>query len=326
MPSTQSPNVPSVVRDVQTEDAPRLSIAAESEIRDGRDDRMATLRLVPYWLLHLSCFAALWTGTSAVAVLVALGLYVVRMFAITGFYHRYFSHRTFKTSRVFQFLMAFAGCTAVQRGPLWWAAHHRVHHRESDGPLDVHSPVQRGFWWSHMLWFCTVGNFRTRMNEVKDLARFPELRWLNRFDVLPAIVLAASLFGLGAALERFAPGLGTNGWQMLVWGFCISTIVLYHATYTINSLSHVIGRKRYDTGDQSRNNWALAILTMGEGWHNNHHHYPHSVRQGFFWWEIDVTYYMLRALAALGLVWELKPVTAEVKARKRIAKPGEDRR
>ncbi|MDF1799624.1 MAG: acyl-CoA desaturase [Planctomycetota bacterium] len=283
----------------------------ETEQVDPR--RIDWMRVIPFLALHLACLLVFFVGWSPVAVAVAVGLYLVRMFAITAFYHRYFSHRAFRTSRVVQFLGALLGSTAVQRGPLWWAAHHRAHHRHSDTPADIHSPREQGFWWSHVGWIVARANFRTRLELVRDLARFPELRFLDRFDVLVPLLMIPALFGLGVLLERFAPGLGTSGMQMLVWGFVISTVALYHLTFTINSLAHRFGSRRYATRDDSRNNWALALITLGEGWHNNHHHHQASVRQGFYWWEVDLSYYVLRLMAALGLVWDLKPVPRQVR-------------
>jgi stearoyl-CoA desaturase (delta-9 desaturase) len=267
-------------------------------------------RVLPFIGLHLACLGVIWVGFSWFALWTAVVLYAVRMFAITGFYHRYFSHRAFKTSRVVQFLFGLVGATSVQRGPLWWAAHHRNHHRHSDTALDVHSPVQHGFLWSHMGWFLTRAGFRTDRTVIKDLLRFPELRLLDRFDVLVPVALAVGLFLLGGWLERHHPGLGTDGPQLLVWGFFVSTVVLFHATVTINSVAHRIGSRRFPTRDDSRNNWLLALITFGEGWHNNHHHFPGSARQGFRWWEFDLTYYALRLLAVFRIVWDLKPVPA----------------
>lgn len=281
-------------------------------------DRPDWLRIIPFAFLHLACLGVIWVGWSPVAVLVAVALYVIRMFAVTGFYHRYFSHRTFKTSRLWQFLFAVLAGTAVQRGPLWWAAHHRHHHRHSDQEDDRHSPSQHGFYWSHVGWIISKGNFRTNIEYVRDLAKYPELVFLDRFDTLVPILLAGSMFGLGACMESFVPGLGTNGLQMLVWGFFISTVVLFHATCTINSLAHVFGRQRYQTGDHSRNSFLLALLTLGEGWHNNHHHFPASTRQGFYWWEIDITWYLLRGLSWLGIVSDLRGVPERVRAAERI--------
>jgi len=270
-------------------------------------------RILPFILLHVSCLLVFVVGWSWVAVGTAAGLYVIRMFAITGFYHRYFSHRAFKTNRFWQFLFAVAGNSSVQRGPLWWASHHRHHHRYADQDEDVHSPSKRGFWWSHIGWIVSRENFPTKRSYVKDWLKYPELVWINRFDTLIPLLLALSLYVFGEVLAAFYPALHTNGPQMVVWGFLISTVVLYHATFTINSVDHMIGTRRYDTPDTSRNNAFLALITLGEGWHNNHHHYPISARQGFFWWEYDVTYYLLRILSFLGIVRDLRPVPEDVR-------------
>ncbi|MGE0827345.1 MAG: acyl-CoA desaturase [Candidatus Binatia bacterium] len=283
--------------------------------------RVDWLRVIPFVAMHLMCFGVLWVGWSPVAVGVAVALYAIRMFAITAFYHRYFSHRTFKTSRRCQFAFALLGTSAVQRGPLWWAAHHRHHHRWSDQPQDIHSPRQHGFLWSHMGWFTARVHFRTDLHAVRDLAKFSELCFVDRFDTLVALLLALSLYGLGVLLSALAPELGTSGVQMLIWGFFISTVVLYHATYTINSLAHQIGRKRYDTGDNSGNSWLLALITFGEGWHNNHHHYAGTVRQGFYWWELDPTYYLLVVLSWCGLIWDLKPLPSHIREARRLSLP-----
>jgi stearoyl-CoA desaturase (delta-9 desaturase) len=276
-------------------------------------DSIDWVRIIPYVGLHLACFAVIWVGISWTAVVVALIAYAVRMFAITGLYHRYFSHKAFKTSRLGQFIFGVLGASAVQRGPIWWAAHHRHHHAHSDQEGDIHSPKQVGFWRAHMGWFLTRRGFMPDMKYVKDLLKFRELRWLDRFDIAVPIMLGVGMFLLGVLLEKTAPHLHTNGWQMLVWGFFISTVLCYHGTYTINSLSHVFGRQRYRTGDTSRNNWFLAIITLGEGWHNNHHHYPNSARQGFYWWEVDVSYYVLKFLSWFGVIWDLKPVPVEAR-------------
>lgn len=291
-------------------------------IRHGDEPRGAKrvdwMRAVPYLGMHLACFAVIWVGWSPVAIAVAVILYAVRMLAITGFYHRYFSHRSFKTSRPVQFLFALIGAASVQRGPIWWAAHHRHHHASSEQPEDPHSPVQHGFWWSHNGWFLSREHFGTREDRVRDLLKYPELRLLDRFDIAVPVLLAVGLAVFGNFLARTAPGLGTSGSQMLIWGFFISTVALYHATFTINSLAHRWGRRRYATRDDSRNNFWLSLLTFGEGWHNNHHHYPASVRQGFYWWEVDLTWYFLKSLAALGLVWDLRSVPVEKRESGRV--------
>ncbi|MCC6408233.1 MAG: acyl-CoA desaturase [Planctomycetes bacterium] len=285
---------------------------AEEIEASAEPERVDWVRVLPFFALHLACFAVIWVGWSPVAVITAAALYVVRMFAITAFYHRYFSHRTFETSRFAQFFFAAVGASSAQRGPLWWAAHHRIHHRNSDQPGDPHSPKLRGFWWSHCLWFTARANFRTRREEVKDLMRFPELVFLDRFDIVAPAVLLGLLYTAGALCEAYAPGLGTTGWQMFVWGI-VSTIVLYHGTFTINSLAHVFGRRRFETTDTSRNSFLLALITLGEGWHNNHHRYPGTVRQGLRWWEIDVSWYVLVVLSWFGIVRELRAAPAKAR-------------
>ena len=255
---------------------------------------------IPFFAVHAVALFAIFTGFHLRDVLACVGLYYVRMWALTTGYHRYFSHRSFQTSRAFQFVLAFIGCTAAQKGPLWWAAHHRHHHRASDQPDDIHSPIQRGFWWSHVGWILSTGYNETRYEAIRDFARFPELRWLNRFHLVPPVLLAASLYLAG-------------GFSLLVWGFFVSTVLLWHGTFTINSLAHVFGRRRYKTGDYSRNNWALALITCGEGWHNNHHYHQNTANQGWFWWEVDFSYYALRALSLFGVVWGLKTPPEAVK-------------
>jgi stearoyl-CoA desaturase (delta-9 desaturase) len=276
-------------------------------------DRIDWLRVLPFVGMHLACLGVFVVGVSPAALWTALALYALRMFAITGFYHRYFSHRAFRTSRPLQFLFAVLGAASVQRGPLWWAAHHRHHHRHADTERDVHAP-RHGFWRSHVGWFLTARNFATDHDAVKDLGRYPELRWLDRYDIAVPVAFAAALTAFGAWL---GPAQGTSGAQMLVWGFFVSTVVLFHATVTINSLAHRFGRRRYATRDDSRNNWLLALLTFGEGWHNNHHHFPGAARQGVAWWELDLTWYLLRAMAALGLVWDLKSMPAAMREARR---------
>ncbi len=271
------------------------------------------IRSVPFIFMHLMCFCAILVGWSFTAVAVAIAFYYIRMFAITGWYHRYFSHRTFKTSRTVQFLFALLGGTCTQRGPLWWAGHHRHHHIASDTPEDVHSPRQKGFLWAHMGWIMSQTFYAPRLKSIADFAKFPELRFLDRYDVLVPVLTGFGMFGLGRLLETYAPELGTNGIQMLIWGYFISTVALFHGTCTINSLSHVYGSQRYETGDDSRNNFFLALITMGEGWHNNHHYYPASTRQGFYWWEIDMTYYCLKGLEWLGLIWDIRDVPEYVR-------------
>ncbi|HZS53447.1 MAG TPA: acyl-CoA desaturase [Bryobacteraceae bacterium] len=271
----------------------------------AHEESIDWVRSAPFLLIHLACLAIFWVGISPVAVITCLALYALRMFGITAGYHRYFSHRSFKTSRVFQFVLGWLGATATQKGPLWWAAHHRHHHATSDTEEDAHSP-RHGFWWSHVGWFLCNKFHATNYRLIPDLARFRELRFLNRCYVLPPMTLALGVSALGWALDRWFPTLQTSPLQMLVWGYFLSTVLLYHGTFTVNSLAHVIGRQRFATKDDSRNSLLIAMLTLGEGWHNNHHFVPSSERQGFYWWEVDVTHYALKALSWLGVVWDLK--------------------
>jgi stearoyl-CoA desaturase (delta-9 desaturase) len=277
-------------------------------------DRVDWIRCIPFIILHLGCLGVLWAGVSPFAVGFAIALYFLRMFAVTGIYHRYFSHKTYNTSRFGQFLLAIWGGTTVQRGPLWWAYHHRHHHQHSDEEDDAHSPHVHGFWWSHIGWITSRRNFPTDYSTVKDLAKFPELVFLNRFDALVPAAFAGAIWGLGWLLEVYFPGLHTTRWQLLFWGFFVSTTALFHGTSCINSLAHLMGRRRFRTEDDSRNSFILALVTLGEGWHNNHHRYQSATRNGFYWWEIDLTYYGLRALSWTGFIWGLKAVPASVLA------------
>ena len=247
---------------------------------------------VPFVLMHLVPLAVIFTGVTWQSVQILLVTYWVRMFFITAGYHRYFAHRTFKTSRPVQFLLALGGTTATQKGPLWWAGHHRLHHRHTDTVADVHSPI-KGVWYSHVGWILTDATSPTPEDAIADFARVPELRWLNRFDWVGPVALAVACAVWG-------------GWSGLVVGYFLSTVLLWHSTFLVNSMAHLWGTRRYATRDSSRNNPLVALLTLGEGWHNNHHHMPTSARQGVRWWEIDVTYYVLRGLAALRVVRDLK--------------------
>jgi stearoyl-CoA desaturase (delta-9 desaturase) len=274
--------------------------------------RIRPVHVIPILSVHALCLGVIWTGWSWTAVAVAVVLYVIRMFVITAFYHRYFSHRTFRTHRSVQFIAACIGVSAAQRGPLWWAAHHREHHRHSDEEPDLHSPWWRGVLWSHTGWFLTQKGQATNWKAIPDWTHRRELLWVERNHVIGPFVLVAALAALGWALSILAPALGAGLAQLVVWGFGISTTALYHATFTINSLAHTIGSRRFRTGDDSRNNWFLALLTLGEGWHNNHHFHPGSARQGFYWWEYDPAYWILRVMSWAGLVWDLRPVPAWV--------------
>jgi stearoyl-CoA desaturase (delta-9 desaturase) len=265
-------------------------------------DRPQWVKSIPFLLVHGVALATpfLVPPTWRLAGL-ALAVYSVCMFGITAGFHRYFSHRAFRTGRAFQFVLALLGTLSVQKGVLWWAAHHRDHHRYSDGEMDVHSPVQRGFWWSHVGWILAARYDRTRSDRVKDLTRFPELAFLDRFAVVVPLSFAAALFAAG-------------GLPAILWGFFVPVVVAWHVTFSINSVAHVLGSRRYPTADDSRNNPILALLTFGEGWHNNHHFYATTANQGWFWWELDITYLALRALSVTGLVWDLRTPPPHVRA------------
>ncbi|MDP9152240.1 MAG: acyl-CoA desaturase [Myxococcota bacterium] len=264
--------------------------------------------------MHLALLLVFFVPFSGRMLALAVAGYLLRMWAVTAGYHRYFAHRSYRTSRVFQLILAVLGTTAMQNGPIWWASVHRRHHKHADTPDDPHSPETRGFWYAHIGW--NFDRLRPRADErtnVADLVRYPELRFVDSHEWLPILVYAFTCFAIG----------GLSG---VVWGFVVSTLAVFHCTMLVNSLSHMWGSRRYDTADQSRNNGILALLTLGEGWHNNHHHCMSSVRQGFFWWELDATYYALRALALLGIVWDLREPSAAALApgvSGRIATSGE---
>ena len=245
-------------------------------------------------LLHLGVAALLFFPATPTLLMWLAATYSVRMFGVTAGYHRYFSHRSYRLGRVGQFLMAFLAQTSGQKGVLWWAAQHREHHRHSDREQDIHSPLQRGFWWSHVGWILSNEHDSYDSKKVQDMARFPELLWLDRFHWFPAIVFAIGILWAG--------GIGA-----FVWGYIVSTVLLYHCTFAINSLAHLFGSRRFDTPDHSRNNWLLALVTFGEGWHNNHHFSMGSCRQGIRWYEIDLTYAVLKLMAALGIAKDLRP-------------------
>ncbi len=272
------------------------------------DDRIDWPAAIPFWGVHVLAVVGIWRlGFSWKGVGIAVFFYYLRMFAVTAGYHRYFAHKTYKTSRAFQFFLAALAQSSTQKGALWWAAHHRNHHKYSDKPEDIHSMKLRGFFWSHVGWILMHKYDHTEWQEIQDFAKYPELRWLNRFHVVPSIVLGTSLFLLG-------------GWTWLVWGYLVSTSFLWHGTFTINSLAHWLGRRRYATTDESRNSLFLALITMGEGWHNNHHYYPKSTSQGFYWWEVDMTAYLLRALSLVGVVWDLETIPKKIRDRRMVRK------
>jgi len=272
------------------------------------DRSIQAAKSIPFFAVHLGALAGvLALGWSWKGFAIAVAFYYIRMFGVTAGYHRYFSHRSFHTSRPMQLFFALLAMSSSQKGVLWWAAHHRTHHKYSDHEGDKHSVLLDGFLWSHVGWILSKQNDGTDESKVRDLTKYPELVWLDKhWWTVPTAL------GLGS--------LAIGGWYGLVWAFLVSTTLLWHGTFTINSLTHMFGRRRYVTTDNSRNSALLAIITMGEGWHNNHHYYQRSVRQGFFWWELDPTFYVLRLFAALGLVWDLHPPPQHVIESNRLPK------
>jgi stearoyl-CoA desaturase (delta-9 desaturase) len=270
-----------------------------------KSERISPLRQLPMAIVHLLPLLAIYTGARWQDWAVCLALYYIRMFGVTAGYHRYFSHKTYKMGRLMQFLMAFLATSSAQKGVLWWAANHRHHHKYSDQPEDVHSPKQRGFWWSHIGWMLVPKFEETKWDRIKDFAKFPELRFLNKHWWIPPTILGVAVWLAG-------------GWSMLLIGFFLSTALLWHGTFTINSLSHVFGSRRFRTTDTSRNNWLLALITCGEGWHNNHHHFCASANQGFYWWELDLSYYVIKLMEALGLAWDVRNPSPGALARNRL--------
>ena len=270
---------------------------------------------IAFTIVHLIPLAAIFTGVTLFDWIVCVFLYVFRMFWVTGGYHRYFAHKSYKTSRFFQFIIAFMAQTSAQKGALWWAAHHRHHHRHSDTPADPHSMKIYGFWYSHVGWIVGPDFKETDFKTIGDYAKYPELVWLNKHYLVPPVSLAILITALGGIVNggSITTMFTTAGLSTLFIGFFLSTVILYHGTFSINPIMHYFGKPRYKTGDESKNSLWLALITLGEGWHNNHHYYEVASRQGFFWWEVDITWYFLKVLSWLGLIWEMKGVPNHIK-------------
>lgn len=268
------------------------------------DEKVNWISSIPFAIVHLMPLFAIFTGVSWFDVGLCFALYYIRMFFITGAYHRYFAHRSFKMGRLTQFLMAFGGATAAQKGPLWWAGHHRHHHKFSDTEEDIHSP-KRGFWWSHIGWILCDKYVPVPREQIEDFHKYPEIVWLDRYHLVAPIALGVAVQWLWGASALFV-------------GFFLSTVLLYHGTFFVNSLAHVFGRRRYATRDTSRNSFLIALITCGEGWHNNHHHFQSTAKAGFYWWEIDMTYYVIKLMSFLGLAWDLRDAPKSLRAQNQI--------
>lgn len=271
-------------------------------------EKLSLLVSLPFISVHIGALFALTISPSPFALFMVFLMYFIRMFGITAGFHRFFSHKTFKTSRTFQFILAYLATSSAQMGPIWWASHHRHHHKYTDEIEDPHTPTLKGFFWAHVGWIMSPSNVPTKEEYVGDLKRFPELRFLDKYHYLAPFSMAVSLFALGEYMALNHSQYGTNGIELLMWGFFVSTVILYHATFTVNSVCHVFGYRTYDTKDGSVNNWLVAILTLGEGWHNNHHAFPNSERQGHKWYQIDICHYILWSLSKIGIVWDIRDV------------------
>jgi len=291
-------------------------MSAENTAIEKEARRMPNIKQeIGFLGVHFIPILGFWTGATTFDWIVCVSLYFLRMFFITGFYHRYFSHKTYKTSRWFQFVMAFSAQTSMQKGALWWSAHHRVHHRTSDTPKDPHSMKVYGFWYSHIGWILGPDYKETDFKGISDFAKFPELVWINKYHLIPPLSMALAVWMTGSVVNggSLAAMFTTAGLSSLVIGYFLSTVILFHGTFSINSIMHKIGRQRYETGDESRNSAILAFVTLGEGWHNNHHYYESSTRQGFYWWEFDITFYLIKLLSFVGLVWDIQGVPKHIK-------------
>ena len=271
-------------------------------------EKLSLLVSLPFISVHIGALFALTISPSPFALFMVFLMYFIRMFGITAGFHRFFSHKTFKTSRAFQFILAYLATSSAQMGPIWWASHHRHHHKYTDEIEDPHTPTLKGFFWAHVGWIMSPSNVPTKEEYVGDLKRFPELKFLDKYHYLAPFSMAVSLFALGEYMALNHAQYGTNGIELLMWGFFVSTVILYHATFTVNSVCHVFGYRTYDTKDGSVNNWLVAILTLGEGWHNNHHAFPNSERQGHKWYQIDICHYILWSLSKIGIVWDIRDV------------------
>lgn len=255
-----------------------------------------SLNLLPMALVHVGAIAIFWTGSHWYEwALLPTVIYFRGIFQSVG-YHRYFSHRSFKTTRPLQFLMGFFCCANLQQGPLWWAIYHRHHHKHSDDEGDPHSPFHGGFWWAYCGWLFVP--LEPDWRAVNDLRRYPELVWLERFWQVPGVLVAALFWCIG-------------GWSMVAVDFCLSAVIVFHLTFVVNTIGHLIGSRRYDTPDSSRNSFLLACLTQGDGWHNNHHQHQHAAQAGIKWYEVDGAFRLIVLMEKLGLVWNVRRVVEE---------------
>jgi stearoyl-CoA desaturase (delta-9 desaturase) len=268
--------------------------------------------IVVFWTVQASALLAFFVPLSWPLAALWAASHFVRAIGLTLAFHRYFAHRAFQMSRAARVFWTLVGTAAMQKGPLWWAGHHVNHHRFADRDGDPHSPAVSGFYYAHIGWFLNDARhdrIESGNAVMRDFGGVPEIAWLDRYYFAPPLALAAAMYLAG-------------GFEWLVWGFCVPTVTLAHATFAINTVNHLFGSRRFDTMDDSRNNAVTAVFAVGEGWHNNHHRYQRAARNGFFWWEFDPTWYVIRAMAAVGLAWDVQVVPVRVYAEARARRAG----
>jgi stearoyl-CoA desaturase (delta-9 desaturase) len=257
----------------------------------AKDERLNWTTTIVMILFHLGAVAALFVFSwKAFAVAVFLYWMTVGLGISLG-YHRLHTHRSYKTPKLLEYFFAVCGASTLEGGPIFWVATHRIHHQKSDHEGDPHSP-RDGAWWSHVGWIllgeAKHNNTRLLSKYAPDLAKDPFYVWLNNYHWVPVLVLAVILYA-------------TGGIPFVLWGICMRIVVGLHATWLVNSATHMWGSRRFDTHDDSKNNWWVALLTFGEGWHNNHHAHPTSARHGLAWYEVDISWISLKVMKFLGI-------------------------
>jgi stearoyl-CoA desaturase (delta-9 desaturase) len=263
-----------------------------------------------FWIVQASALLIFFIPFSWELAALWAASHFLRAVGLTLAFHRYYAHRAFQMNRIARFVWTFIGIAAMQKGPLWWAGHHVNHHRFADRDGDPHSPMISGVYYAHIGWFLNDAR-HDRLEPsnpvVRDFSKVPEIAWLDRYFAVPPLMLAAAMYLAG-------------GMPWLIWGFCLPTMTLAHATFAINTVNHMFGTRRFDTIDESRNNALTAFFAVGEGWHNNHHRYQRAARNGFYWWEFDPTWYVIRIMAAVGLAWDVHRVPERIYREAQAAK------
>ena len=258
----------------------------------------STASIVIFWLVQVSALLVFAVPFAWGYVALWAVSHFARAVGLTLAFHRYYAHRAFQMNRAARFIWTFAGVAAMQKGPLWWAGHHVYHHKFADRDGDPHSPKVSGFYYAHIGWFLNDQKYKKidpSNPVVRDFSKYPDVRLLDEYYFLPPLLLGLAMYAIG-------------GFPWVVWGFCLPTMTLAHATFAINTVNHLYGSRRFETRDESRNNAITALFAAGEGWHNNHHRYQRAARNGFYWWEIDITYYVILAMQAVGLAWDVQRV------------------